>query len=665
MPRLKIFRLALLCIAFLTIFAVPGSLLAADTADTTDTADTADTASSSPLTHRLVQEGVAMTLALEPLDGGEVLREGANIRVRLEIEDTHTGAPRTTLYPAAWMNRLPEGLKDDSAACKKKVEGFLSGSILSVPELDLNVYYVLALNDNATISVVDPLFGFGGSKLLDMVFLESPGEDWAMTADQKRLFVSMPRSGKVAVVDTTDWTVIHNIEVGPLPARLELQDDGRYLWVAFEGKADAAGRSGVSVIDTRELRETTRLLTGRGRHDLVLDDRARFAYVSNLKDATVSVIDVRALEVAGQVEVGGAPVSLGYSRLDAAAWAVDARGAVVAIDGEKLEVAARLVTEPGIARIRFTPDGRFGFVPNPISNELHIVDAATRQIPQNGEMEEGPDDVFFSDTLAYVRHRGSDLLLMIPLDEIGTPGAPIPVIDVPGGKHPSGDTPMPSSAATIVQAPGANAVLVANPQDEAIYFYKEGMAAPMGHFQNYGRQPRAVEVVDRSLREQQPGIYETTTRMLEPGRYDVAVFVDSPRVVECFPVVVEADPAYRRSLDPRKVHVAINANLGKPAVGETVEVVVSVRDAKTGAPREGLKDVDVVAFLAPGIWQSRQWARELGEGRYAVELVPPEEGVYYVFVEISSEGLRSNQSGSIILEAVPVKAEVAANNLKK
>ena len=55
--------------------------------------------------------------------------------------------------------------------------------MLSRPEVDLNVYYVLALNEDATISVVDPLFGYGSSKLLTMVFLHSPGEDWALSAD--------------------------------------------------------------------------------------------------------------------------------------------------------------------------------------------------------------------------------------------------------------------------------------------------------------------------------------------------------------------------------------------------------------------------------------------------------------------------------------------------
>jgi hypothetical protein len=45
---------------------------------------------------------------------------------------------------------------------------------------DLNVYYVLVMNEDNTISVVDPLFGFGGSKLLSYVRLDTT--TWAVVA---------------------------------------------------------------------------------------------------------------------------------------------------------------------------------------------------------------------------------------------------------------------------------------------------------------------------------------------------------------------------------------------------------------------------------------------------------------------------------------------------
>ena len=101
----------------------------------------------------------------------------------------------------------------------------------------------------------------------------------------------------------------------------------------------------------------------------------------------------------------------------------------------------------------------------------------------------------------------------------------------------------PPPADSIIPAPGAGAVLVANPKDQSVYYYSEGLAAPMGTFSNYKREPRAVLVIDRSLRERsRPGVYETVARLDQPGQFDVVFLLDQPRIVHAFPVTVEPDP---------------------------------------------------------------------------------------------------------------------------
>jgi hypothetical protein len=64
--------------------------------------------------------------------------------------------------------------------------------------------------------------------------------------------------------------------------------------------------------------------------------------------------------------------------------------------------------------------------------------------------------------------------------------------------------------------------------DREIYYYQEGLAAPMGSFSNYKRQPRAVMVVRRDLRERQPGVYETNVELGRPGAYDLVFRLDRP-----------------------------------------------------------------------------------------------------------------------------------------
>jgi YVTN family beta-propeller protein len=606
-------------------------------------------------TQKVVKEGIAVELEVEPIQG-DVLMEGEYARVRLKFSDTATGNPLAGIYPGGWMDRLgakpgmvegEEGVVD----CKKKVESFLGGSMLSRPELDLNVYFVLALNQDATISVVDPLFGYGTSKLLTMVFLKSPGEDWALAEDGKRLFVSMPDVDKVAVVETAGWKVVKEIDTAAKPRRVGLQPDGQYLWVTTD--------AGVTVIDARSLEKVADIATGKGGHDLVISDDSRSVFVTNEGEGTVSVIDVAKLAEVRDVPTGGKPVSIAWSALAKAAYVVDTQGGTItALNAASPKPLASIKAGPGIGRIRFAPGGRLAFVVHPNEDTVHLIDAASNRLVQTADVEDEPDQVAFSDELAYVRHKGSEIVLMIPLKTVGEAGKPVPVVDFPGGQKPPGRLPRPTPADGIVQAPGATAVLVANAEDKAIYYYKEGMAAPMGHFQNYGKNPRAVLVVDRSLKEVRPGTYETVTQMSRAGDYEIALFVDSPRLVHCFPVKLAENPALAAA---RKLPLAIEVATEKStvSVGEDVAVRFKLTDPDSGEARKGLKDVRVLTFLSPGIWQQRHWADEVGEGMYEIHFTPPESGVYFVFIEVASQGMPFQKSPFLVLTA-QAKPDAAA-----
>ena len=642
MPNPLSLRSLCLCVSLLIPAALP-----AETAPAPAPSPPPAAAPASPGLQRAVHEGVAVEAAVLPLSSDKApLLEGDHARVRFRVTDVHTGTPLSGLYPAGWMDRLPAAREEDPEACRKKVQGFLGGSLLSRPEVDLNLYYVLALNDDATISVVDPLFGYGNSKLLSMVFLKSRGEDWALTADGARLFVSLPDSDRVAVVETADWNVVTEIQTRRRPGRLVLQPDGRQLWVAWEG--------GVSAINTRALRVAGHVETGKGSHDLAFSDDSRFLFVTNEAAGTVSVIETDAHAKRADVAVGPRPISVAWSAAARAAYVVSAGdGAVAAIRPGETAAAARAVVSPGLGAIRFAPGGRLGFVVHPEKNQVHILDAATHRFVQTADVEPGPNQVAFSDELAYIRHSGSPTVLMIPLKTVGEAGRPVPVVDFPGGQHPAGAVPVPTPADGMVQAPGAVAMLVANAEDKAIYFYKEGMAAPMGHFVNYGKKPRAVLVVDRSLNETEPGVYETTVRLGRSGAYDLALLLDSPRISHCFPLQVAANPRLAK-----KAPLAIQVRTDRPEVpvGEEVRVRLKISDAD-GLPKTGLRDVRTLAFLSPGMWQTRPWATEVGDGEYEVRFSPPEAGLYYVFVEVASAGMPFQKSPSLTFWAVaPGKA---------
>ena len=212
-----------------------------------------------------------------------------------------------------------------------------------------------------------------------------------------------------------------------------------------------------------------------------------------------------------------------------------------------------------------------------------------------------------------------------------------------------------SLADVIVPAPEGNSVLVANPADRIIYYYSEGMAAPMGSFQNYRRKPRALMVVDRSLREVTSGVYSTTTKLPKSGIYDVAFLLDSPRITHCFKAEAKPNPDVRQE---KQVAIRVEyLNQEKQLrVGENYKLRFKIIDTATLKAKSDLKDVRVLTFLASATWQKRDFARPVGDGVYELDIKVPQTGLYFVFVESRSQGVNFRQLPHLTLQTASVTA---------
>lgn len=585
------------------------------------------------------QEGVSVNFSVDkkPMAGKEAT-------VRFKIVDTNSGKALSSLRPAAWIDRRI-GESTDARTCRDKIQSFLQPSLNRRPEIDLNAYFILTLNREPNISVIDPLSGFGGSKLYTLVPLPEAGEDWIMSADKRRLYVSMPAANKVAVIDTGSWKIVSNIDAGAKPTRTALQNDNRYLWVSND--------AGVSVIDTSSAKVVATIKTGAGPHEIAFTQNDSAAFVTNKTDGTLSVIDVRKLALVKNILTGSQPTSLVFSPLSRTLYvANEADGTIVAIDGVRYEITARMKAEPGLRSIRIEPDHRFGFAVNSVKNLVYIFDTASNRLLHIVPVGPAPDQISFTRQFAYVRSSGSEFVSMIKLANIAKEAA---VTRFPAGEKAPKLSPANSTADAIVPAPEDGSVLVANPADQMIYYYSEGMAAPMGSFQNYRRDPKALLVLDNSLVETDQGVYSTVVRLNGTGDYDVAFLLDSPRVVNCFNLKVVDDPEHPTVT---KATLKIEALWKEPTarVGNTFKVRFKATYAGPGSPN--LEDIGVLVFLAPGIWQHREVAKPVGDGVYEVDFVPPQPGIYYVYFQCPSLDIQYNQIRPITIEAV----RDAANN---
>jgi YVTN family beta-propeller protein len=596
-----------------------------------------------PAPQKIVREGVAIEFTFEPSGRGRGADpfEGDDETVRFKISESNTGRPISRLHPSAWIDLKRTGTLPDERQCREKVQSFLQSSFNRRADIDLNSYFILTLNHEPNVSVIDPLSGFGGSKLLGLIPLLSPGSDWVMSSDQRRLFIAMRDSGQVAVIDTASWKVVSQIYAGVRPTRIVLQHDGKYLWVDNEGPDEAS--DGVTVIDAATSRVVTHIVTGAGPHQIAFSENDAYAFVTNKQSGTLAVIDVPSLARITVLKVGSLPRALAASPLSKAIYVInEGDGDVVVIDGQRHEILTRIKTRPGLRAIRFTPDGRFGFVVNTPANVVNIFDAATNLLLNTVPVGQAPDQVSFTRSFAYVRSSGDEFVSMISLTDLGKPGAEAGVTRFPAGQKAPGLAPQGAGADAIVAAPEDGAVLVANPADQMIYYYMEGMAAPMGSFQNYRRNPTAALVLDRGLRETSPGVYTTTVRLNGHGSHDVVFLLDSPRVLNCFDLEVKENPQLAKQ---KAIPIKIDPLGPVPAgyAGENLQLRFRVLDASTAKPRSNLPDVGVLVFLAPGIWQQRNSATPAASGVYEMNFVPPQAGVYYVFFQCPSLGVQLNQ----------------------
>jgi YVTN family beta-propeller protein len=588
---------------------------------------------------KLSREGLSIEFFTRPLGGeradGKALAEGQVVEVAFRVTDASSGKPVKGLYPAAWMDVAKAWNSDKGGAmdCKARVGIYLQGTVGLRPLVDLNSYFVMVLNQDATVSVVDPLVGITGiTQLFAQIILKRPGADWAKTGDDKRVFISMPRADEVAVVDAEAFKVLHHIEAGEHPARVALQPDEKYLWVGNDSRN--ADRSGVTIIDIEKRSPVAHIPTGQGHHEIAFSADSRYAFVSNRKDGTVAVIDIGRLRKIKTIKTGPMVISITYSALSDSLYVADAEtGGIAVIDGRRHEITARIPIKPGLGPMGVTEDGRWAMAVNSREDAVYVMDASTNRLAHTIPVGKEPYQLGFSRSFAYVRGLGTERVHMINLEELAKGKSP-PVVSFPAGSKAPKLAKGFNIADGIKAAPGEAAVLIVSPAENTVYYYMEGMNAPMGNLRNYGHKPRAVEVIDRALRETEPGVYTATVRIPSAGTYDVPMLLDTPRILHCFNVVAKPSPHVRRKGKPVRVKVLSKTAIA--ASGETFRFRFNLIDTETQKPRSGLKDVRVAFFKSPSSQRIAAAVREVSSGIYEAELPIRAAGAYYVYVAVPS-----------------------------
>jgi YVTN family beta-propeller protein len=585
---------------------------------------------------RITREGVIVEFLTKPTSEDKdkvVAADWADVTFR--ITDASTGEPIKGRYPAAWMDLSEawEARGDKVMSCDQRVSTYLQGIVGVRPMIDLNSHFLLVLNADASISVIDPAVGITGiTNLFAQINMDQPGADWAKTADQKDLFVTMPLADQVALIDTETFAVVKNIDAGYQPTRAELQNDERYLWIGNNTRE--SHHSGVTVIDTVAHKKLGFIETGKGHHEIAFSDDDRHAFVSNRNSCTVSVIDVRSLKQLQDIETGPVPISLAFSPLGRALYVADGKaGTVTVVDADSLEVRSRIQAKPGLGPMRFSEDGRWGLVVNPAADEVVVIDASTDELAHTLKVGSKPYQVTFTRSFGYVRSLGTQDVGLIPVSELDGDEKP-PVTYIPAGQNPPGIAAQISIADAMIPSVKQAASYIVNQGDGTVHYYMEGMGAPMGAFRNYGHQARAIEIVDRSLSELEPGVYVGRVKIPIEGVYDVAFMMDTPRFLHCFSAEVAPNPEF----EPTKARMVVEYETTERQVpvGTNATVRFRLTDPRTGLAVRDIADMKLLYYRSDGRGRSVVPATPTKDGGYQATVRLDQLATYYVFVGAGS-----------------------------
>jgi len=605
----------------------------------------------------VTREGVVVEFSTRPTsDDVEKVMAADWADITFRITDASTGQPIEGRYPAAWMDLSEawEAKGDKPMSCEDRVSTYLQGIVGIRPMIDLNSNFLLVMNADASISVIDPVVGITGiTNLFAQINLDQAGADWDKTRDHRTLFVSMPHANQVALIDTETFKVAMNIDAGDRPTRIKLQDDERYLWVG--NNATRAEQSGVTIIDAIDRKKLAFINTGEGHHEIAFSDNNRYAFVSNRNSGTVTVIDVQTLKTVKDLETGPVPISLAFSTLGKALYVADGKdGTITVVDASSLEIRSRIEVKPGLGPMRFSQDGRWGIVVNPFENEVYVIDASKDQLAHSIKMGMQPYQVSFTRSFGYIRSLGTQDVGLIPLSELDEVTTPL-VSYIPAGQNPPGAAAKISIADAMVPSVKQAAAYIVNQADGTIHYYMEGMGAPMGAFRNYGHQARAIDIVDRSLGEFSPGVYTGRVKIPVAGSYDVAFMMDTPRFLHCFSAEVVPNPELESTT--AKMGVEYQVDNRYVPVGKNATIKFRLANTRTGDSARDIPDVTVLYYRSDGRDRVVAPARALPDGGYEATIKLNMVTTYYLFVGSRSMELTYTDLPFLSLIGTPVAVD--------
>lgn len=596
--------------------------------------------------------GCSSSKEIPPSDGVEVSfrldssPEREEAIAAFQLKDVKSGKPIANIRPLAWMALKSRGAPDpvsDGKACRRKIATFLKGHFSTAPDLDMNSYTIWALNDDQTISVINPQIAFSKTKLKHLIALPGRASDWAVHPKSSHVFVLLPLHKMLLAIDAKNYQIASQLKLPASPHRLLVSPDGRKVFVSSEKDHS------LTVVDARTLRILRSVPLGKGRHDLAFSRDGKSLLITNTGSRWMADIDAQSGMLKQRIRVPTGIQTVVTNPTKDEIYLLESETGMLRMLGSNFKLTKAFRLSPDVTSIGVDPSGRWIFALNRRSGKISACDRDSADISASKRMlihELGglpsPSAVVFTRSFAYIHDSMNNTVGTVDLRNIAVGQSPV-LKRFQAGRpsRPTKDT-FSAKHRPISPNPEGNGVIVASASDRTLYFHTDGMTSPAMSHTNYGHKPRSVAFVDHSLRETAPGIFETSVKAPIPGDYSVAILVPGSQVSKCLNWTVQDTETPRRPASRPKLRFAPQFDSQPLKLGIPVNMDFTLA-GENGSPPVPAGKIVVLLVQFPNGARWTLTPTELKPGVFRVKFKPTRLGEYKFLVGVPALSIGLNQ----------------------
>lgn len=224
----------------------------------------------------------------------------------------------------------------------------------------------------------------------------SDPEQFDLSHDGKRLYISNEDSAQASVLDTVNGSIVATIPIGHEPEGVRTSPDGK--WVIVTSETDST----ISIVDTGALKVLRTVAVGTRPRDVAFTPDSKAVYVSGEGDASLFRVAIPAGEPVTRVlelRKEARPMGVVFDAARKRIYVSTGRGGAIAVVQQD-ESGGKLLAEiPVGARpwgIALSHDGQRLYTANGPSNDITVVDTSSLSVLRKVSVGKGPWTIVLS-----------------------------------------------------------------------------------------------------------------------------------------------------------------------------------------------------------------------------------------------------------------------------